>query len=192
MSFIERGETTVKTMRNALHTLILGMATVATAQSGPAPNLELRLHPGALVDGVPDSFTFEIVNISKRDVRVPQPTVLRDSYSSFVWLHYRFKPLRPSTELSTGFGCAADKMKWPAVLERANEWQLLRPGESVSKTLPQAKLHYESREPGTYEFWAGYTPPVVSPEDRKAIRNAKIDFAAAPLSTPHLTFTRLQ
>ncbi len=185
----------LKPMRNVLLTLILtfGLATAATAQSEPAPNLELRLRPGALVDGVPDSFTFEIVNISKHDVRVPRPTVdCGDSYSGSIWLRRQFKPLRPNAESGTVFGCGAGQVHWPSILERAHEWRLLRPGESVSQTLPHAKLHYESREPGTYEFWADYTPPAVGPEDQKSLRKAGIDFAAAPLSTPHLTFMRQQ
>jgi hypothetical protein len=116
---------------DVLLTLILtfGLATAATAQSAPAPNLELRLRPGALVDGVPDSFTFEIVSISKHDVRVPQPTVdSGDSYSGFIWLRRQFKPLHPNAKSDTGFGCAADKVHWPSILERAHEWRLLRPG----------------------------------------------------------------
>lgn len=147
-----------KPMQNVLLALILtfDLATAATAQSAPAPNLELRLRPGALVDGVPDAFTFEIV----------------------IWLRYEFKPLRSNAKSGNGFGCAADKVNWPSILERAHEWRLLRPGESVSQTLPQAKLHYESREPGTYDFWADYTPPTVGPEDQQALRNTGIDFCS--------------
>jgi hypothetical protein len=185
----------VRPMRNVLLTILVtfGLATAVSAQTAPAPNLELRLRPGALVDGVPDSFTFEIVNVSKHDVRMPEPMVdCADSYSGFIFIRFQFKPLHPDVKPGMGFGCASDKKKWPSILERARDWRLLRPGESDSQALPQDKLHYQNREPGTYEFWADYTPPAVGLEDQKALRKAGIDFPTVQLSTPHLAFTRQQ
>ena len=156
-----------------------------------ARDLELKLEPGQLVDGVPTAFTFKIINVSSHDVRVPQPVVECGGYfTGFIWLKLIFKPFDPNKQPQTGFGCAADVWGWPPILKRAQTWQLLHPGQSLDQTLPQDELHYESREPGNYEFWAEYTPPSVAPEDRTTLEKAGIHYSAEPLSTAHLSFRR--
>jgi len=172
------------------------MAGTARAQKVPDPTridppLELRLQPGELTHGIPDSFTFEIINVSEHDVRVPKPIVnCAGQYTGFIWLRLMFKPSNSAKSVGPGFGCAADTMNWPPILQRAQEWQVLHPGESVSQTIPREKLHYEGSEAGTYEVWADYTPPAVEPDDQKRLRKAGIDFPSTPLSTAHLIFTR--
>ena len=37
----------------------------------PLPNLELRILPGERVNGVPQAFTFELINITDHNVWVP-------------------------------------------------------------------------------------------------------------------------
>ncbi len=173
--------------------LLLASSTAPAQSTAPVRvnSLELRLLPGALTNGIPDSFTFEIVNVSNHDIRVPQPSIdCGDGYSGFIWLRLQFKPLNPSDLLKTGFGCAGDRVNWPPILERAQQWRLLHPGEFVSQTVQQDKLHYESTKAGVYEFWADYTPPATGPEDQRSLRKAQIDFPSAPLSTPHQLFTR--
>jgi hypothetical protein len=41
----------------------------------PIANLELRLLPGEMANGVPQAFTFELINVSRHNVWVPEPTV---------------------------------------------------------------------------------------------------------------------
>ena len=155
-----------------------------------APHLELRFSPGALVRGVPESFTFEIVNVSRHNIRIPKPIVdCAGQYTGFIWLRVLFKPSGSTTGVEPGFGCAADKVNWPPILQRAQAWRLLHPGESVSQTVAKEKLHYEGREAGIYEFWAVYTPPALDSRDEKTLRKAGIDFPSTPLSTRHLFFT---
>jgi hypothetical protein len=122
----------------------------------PIANLELRLLPGEMANGVPQAFTFELINVSRHNVWVPEPTVeCTNTYNGYLWLRVRFTPLySPGSE--TGGGCAGDKLNWPPILERAQEWKLLPPGEAVEKTVPRAELHYEVGQSGRYEFWAEY------------------------------------
>jgi hypothetical protein len=154
------------------------------------PNLKLRLVPREPVNGVPDGFTFKLVNISNHNLRVPQPIVdCAGDYTGYIWLRIVFTPPHaPGSEL--GYGCGADKVDWPPILKRAQEWKLLRPGDAVSQTVTRAQLHYEGQQPGTYEFWAEYHPPAVEPDDQKRLRKKGIDFPHTQLTSSHLTFTR--
>src|ERR1700679_3448998 len=77
------------------------------------PNLKLRLVPRERVNGVPDGFTFKLVNISNHNLRVPQPIVdCAGDYTGYIWLGIVFTPPHaPGSEL--GYGCGADKVDWP-------------------------------------------------------------------------------
>ena len=154
----------------------------------PIANLELRLLPGEMANGVPRGFTFELINVTRHNVWVPEPTVeCTDSYEGYLLLRVKFTPLySPGSE--TGGGCAGDKLNWPPILERAREWKLLPPGEAVEKTVPRAELRYEVGQSGTYEFWAEYYPPALEPADQQTLRERGIDFPLEKLTTSHLTF----
>jgi hypothetical protein len=49
-------------------------------------------------------------------------------------------------------------------------------------------LHYDDMGPGKYEFWAEYSPPAITPDDQKALKEAGIDFPSEPLKTMHLVY----
>jgi len=62
----------------------------------PVPNLELRLLPGEMVNGVPQTFTFELINVSHHNVWVADPAVqCDDSYDGSLSLRVKFTPLHP-------------------------------------------------------------------------------------------------
>jgi len=154
----------------------------------PVPNLELRLLPGEMVNGVPQTFTFELINVSHHNVWVADPAVqCDDSYDGSLSLRVKFTPLHPPGS-ETGGGCAADRFNDPPILERAREWKLLPPGERIEKTAYFAELHYEVRQSGTYEFWAEYSPAYVQPADQQILRERGIDFPLEQLTTLHLAF----
>ena len=154
----------------------------------PIANLELHLLPGEMANGVPRVFTFELINVTHHNVWVPEPTVeCTDSYDGYFLLRVKFTPLHPPGS-ETGGGCAGDKLNRPPILERAQEWKLLPPGEAIEKTVPRAELHYEAGRPGTYEFWAEYYSPALKPADQQTLRERGIDFPLEKLTTSHLTF----
>jgi hypothetical protein len=163
---------------------------VESQQDAPKPiaNLELRLLSGEMANGVPQAFTFELINVSGHNVWVPVPGVdCEDSYDGYLLLRVKFTPLHsPGSE--TGGGCAGDRLNWPPILERAQEWKLLPPDEAVEKTVRRAELHYEAGQAGTYEFWAEYYPPALEPADQQALGERGIDFPLEKLTTSHLTF----
>lgn len=154
------------------------------------PNLELRLVAGELGNGVPQAFTFELVNISDHDVRVPQPSVDcgSDFYGS-IWLLLVFRPPHMADEWA-GFGCADDRFDGDPILKRVQKWQLLHPGEVAKQTIGRDHLHYEGKDPGKYDFWADYRPPAIEQDDQKALRDAGIDFPREPLSSQHIIYEK--
>jgi len=157
----------------------LGVAIVCLAQSAVAQSqgaLELRLQPGELRHGVPQAFTFILVNSGGHDVRVPPPAVeCDDLLNGAIRLELTFLPLKPGP-WGKGTGCSLGHAGAPAVLDRAKDWKLLHPGESLSFPATKKKLLYETRRAGTYEFRAEYFPPDLTAADKQALRDAGIDF----------------
>jgi len=80
-------------------------------KSQKMPNLELRLQPGKLINGVPESFTFVFVNISDHDVLMPQPSRCGTSTNGIVYLNVELNPppLEHERRMWRGlFRCGAD------------------------------------------------------------------------------------
>lgn len=166
------------------------LATSILAAASTTDNLELRLQPESMDSGVPQAFTFSLVNRSDHEVRVPVPAVeCEDSFDGSLWLRLDFTPLNPGTG-SGGRGCAGDTMNWPPILERVGKWAILHSGESLSWSVRRERLYYEDKEPGIYEFWAEYSPPSISPADRERLQQAGIDFPQGKLTTNHVAFRK--
>jgi hypothetical protein len=156
------------------------------------PNLELRFVPGDMVNGIPQAFTFELINVTGHNVWVADPGVqCINSYYGYFSLRLHFTPLHPPAS-ETGGGCVVDRFGWPPILERVQEWKVLPPGEEIKKTVSLAAMHYEVKKAGTYEFWAEYSPPAAKPTDQQTLRERGIDFPLDPLTTSHLIFKSSQ
>jgi hypothetical protein len=147
-------------------------------------NLKLVLQPEDLRDGAPQAFTFVLLNITDHNLLVPaHPSVnCGDNYDGSFWLEIHFTPW-PFTTLSPGppgmgWGCGVSNAHWPPALDRVKEWKTIGPGESFRITAPNDKLHLDGKF-GTYELWARYVPPYVSPGDESILRHAGIDFPIA-------------
>jgi hypothetical protein len=177
----------MRAIRLAICALVV--ATVARdAQTSPA--LELRLQPQSIREGIPQEFVIEIVNTSDQDVRIPAPTLqCSDSLNGYVWLELDFHPLAKDAP-QEGYGCFLDSFEWPDILTRAEKWKVLHAGDTLTLKADTAKLHYGDAQPGTYEFWATYSPPSVAPDDEALLLGAGIDFARKPLASKHLSFKK--
>jgi len=180
-------------MRLQLLAGILLLAALAQAQKAvaPSPNLELRLQPVELQNGVPKAFTFELVNISDHDVHLPKPLVdCSSGLNGYIWLQLDFTPLKFSHK-GSGFGCAADvDAVGIPIKNRIQNWILLHPCEISKQTVGMQGLHYDDKGPGRYEFWAEYRPPAINPDDQKALSEAGMDFPRAALRTMHLVYRK--
>jgi hypothetical protein len=166
---------------------------VADAQTSDPPRggaLTLRLQPRDLVDGVPLAFHFELINTADHDVYVPVPTIqCEDSFDGSISLSVNFRPLWPGPP-PEGHGCAGDRMDWPPILRRIADWKVLHPGDSLSLEAGHARLFYDPKQPGTYEFRATYRPPSINAADQAILRQAGIDFPTGLLTTSRFTFEK--
>jgi hypothetical protein len=179
-------------MKLAFVASLFVLAGVASAQnlSEMKPNLELRLTPGKLLNGVPVEFTFELVNVADHDVYVPKPRVdCVSSLDGYIWLELDFTPAKFNNS-GSGFGCIEDQVGFPAILQRTRDWQLLHPGEMVRQSLRKHELHYDDKGAGTYEFWAEYHSPSINSQDQETLRKAGIDFPRQDLKTQLFVYKR--
>jgi hypothetical protein len=94
-----------------------------------------------------------------------------------------------------GFGCGGGiggSGHKNTMLGMAKNWKVLKPSESLKVSFPGIKLFstQPQQAPGTYEFWAEYTPPKIPAEDQRILTEEGIDFPRTHLTSPHLTFVR--
>ncbi len=165
--------------------LLLALSAVCLADS-----FELQLRPDSIVDGMPQGFTFSLVNTSGHDVRVPMPAIeCEDSFAGALWLRLDFTAFGDA-EIEYGRGCASDTMANPPILERAKTWTLLRAGQKLSWSATSKRLDYNGTQPGIYEFWAEYVPPTIDPPDREKLRATGIDYPQVKLASGHIAFRK--
>jgi hypothetical protein len=168
----------------------LQIALLALSAVCRADSFELQLRPDSIVDGVPQGFTFSLLNTSGHDVRVPAPAIeCEDSFDGAIWLRLDFTAFGDA-EIHGDRGCASDTMAAPPILERAKTWTLLHAGQTVGWSATKERLQYDSRQPGIYDFWAEYSPPAIDPADREKLRAAGIDFPQVKLASGHVAFRR--
>jgi hypothetical protein len=208
-----------------LSAIWLAAASAQTPGQPPNGNLEFRILPEAVVRGMPQAFSFLLVNRTDHDVRVPVPAFkCSTAFVGSISLNVRFTPKVPSSGPSSGSGCAGDRMDWPPITERIMEWQVVPSGYAlILKVDPKnivwkiassvdissrnaAQEHavqpgmrsywYDDSQPGSYEFWATYSPPSISRSDQTKLEELGIDFpraaGGASQSTDHVTFVRDQ
>jgi hypothetical protein len=150
----------------------------------------LRFYPIGASGGVPQGFSFELINVSDHEVHVPAPTVeCTDGLSGYILLNLDLKP--DDGKWVGGRGCAVDRGgPWPSILDRAKSWKLLRPGETLTVKRFRNTLLFDDSRAGTYAFWAEYVPPTVSPLDASLLRGSGIEFCDQRLNTRRLRFVR--
>lgn len=155
-----------------------------------AGGLELRFRPDKIVGGMPQGFTFQLVNTGTRDVRLPEPAIQCSSADNgTISLELEFIPLQAFSDGSGG-GCGGGIYDGPPILERAKGWKLLHPGDVLTLTAPKQPFFYRDSEPGTYRFSARYTPPVFSPHDRQRLMAAGIIYPLITSRTAALEFVK--
>ena len=150
-----------------------GVDDAQTTTAKPSSNLELRLQTQDLQHGVPQVFTFLLMNVSDHEVRVPIVPIVdcRNPLYGELWLQV-------GAPLGQGIsrGCPVDPLRTQTILDRVQNWRVLRPGASMSWRAGKERGLYGDEAMGVYEFWAHYNPPVISPSDQAALRKAGIDF----------------
>ena len=168
----------------AIAVLLIGVQ----GRSHSAADLELRFSSIGVNGEVPQGFSFELVNVSDHEVRLAAPQVeCTDAFSGYILLNLTLKP--SDGRWVPGRGCALDSGgPWPSILERARSWKVLRPGEAMTMKRFRNTLLFDDSRAGTYDFWAEYVPPAVSPVDASLLRGSGIEFCEQRLRTKRLRF----
>jgi hypothetical protein len=93
-----------------------------------------------------------------------------------------------------GHKCPTGNITLPTpILIRVMNWKLLHPGESLDLAIVISQwdsIKQFQKYPGTYEFWAEYTPPSFSASDREALDAAGIDYPRLKVSSAHITIKK--
>ncbi len=197
------------TVRTAWRFALLAICfALASAQTPGLPqngNLEFRILPEAVLEGMPQSFSFLLRNKTDHEVRIPVPAFkCGDTFNGSIELNLRFTPKVPGSGSSVGSGCAGDRINWPPITQRITEWQVLPAGYALvlkidpkvivwkiapsvdTPGLNSAPEHtvqrglrsywYDDKQPGIYEFWATYSLPFISDSDQTKLQQLGIDF----------------
>lgn len=184
---------------------------LANAQKPVLPqnsNLEFRMLPEAMLEGLPQSFRFLLRNRTDHEIRVPVPAFkCGDPFNGAIELNLRFTPKVRGSVSSVSSGCAGDRINWPPITQRIMEWQVLPAGYAlilkvdpkgiVWKIAPSVdapgfdsapehtvqrglrSYRYDDKQPGVYEFWATYSFPFLSDSDQTKLQQFGIDFPRA-------------
>ncbi len=168
--------------------LSLGATGVFAQSAFPAkPSLEMRLVPEQVQAGLPQMFTFLLVNTSDHEIHVPG--VLNVDCDSPVSGGIFLELTSPGSQ---GFsrGCGVDVLRKQAILDRVGRWRILRPGDSYSVKAGRERALYNDQLNGRYEFWAHYNPPYISPDDQELLRKAGIYFPHSQLNSAHIEYVK--
>lgn len=172
------------------HVLVLSSLMVSAHDCAKkSSDVELRITPGELIQGVPATISFVFVNIANREVRIPPVSPCVGQYSGTIKLGFDFSPVTPQTA-GKGAGCGGAGSHPPGILEQAASWKRLKPGESLTVSYKRVELFVFEEAPGAYEFWGEYQPPRLTTGEIAVLEDAGISFPCEPIRSTHLRFNR--
>ncbi len=152
--------------------------------------LTLRIHAEELSAGVPESFSFTLLNEAATDIYVPNPSIAcaGRGYEGSVSVILLFKPFNPQ-DGGLGGGCSEEDTPTSTIEERAKSWVLLHPGKSLTVKASMNQLNYLDSIAGVYRFKGLYQPPFISEKDASTLESLGIKYPQRRLETEPITFT---
>ena len=156
--------------------------------------LELRLKPGALQNGLPQTLTIELVNTGDHEIRLPLPVLTcEDMMKGSIHLNVAFQPSRPGYPSGYGRGCGGGVYDLQtAILQRVREWRVLAAGDSLTLEAQTirgiANSFYDEDKPGKYTYSVTYMPPYISDDHAQLLHIMGIDWPRNPI-TAQLVYT---
>jgi hypothetical protein len=151
--------------------------------------LTLQIHGEDLANGVPESFSFVLLNEGNRDIYLPNPEIRCEgrAYEGMISLVYSFKPYDPRDE-AFGSGCTEENRPMPAIRERLKSWVALPPGKSLTLNATRQQLGYLDSVAGVFTFAGVYDPPYVDANDAGVLRSLGINYPRIKLKTDAIKF----
>jgi hypothetical protein len=168
-----------------LSSLVVSAQTSARKES----DVELRLEPSHVINGVPDTFSFVFVNVGDHEIRIPPVSPCVGRHSGTLRLKLDFLPVGPPAD-GAGGGCGGGVSHPPPILEQAKSWRMLQPGKSLTVRYKRSELFVFEQHSGAYDFSGEYDPPRLTADESATLEHAGIDFPREPLQTTHLRFNR--
>ena len=112
--------------------------------------LTLQIEGEDLLGGVPEAFSFVLLNEGNRDIYVPNPEIRCEgrAYDGMILMAVSFKPYDPR-DGSSGNGCTEENRPVLAIQERLKSWVVLHPGKSLTLKASREKLGYLDSIAGT-------------------------------------------
>jgi hypothetical protein len=182
----------------ALRAFVLGVFSTCLAalpaqvsSSTTTGDIELRIQAQDVSSGLPVSFSFQLVNTSGHDILLPSPSIACENptMDGNIFLHTDFTPRDPNTPRQM-HSCTNDNMNHLPIFERIGSWKALHPGDSLPLSASRKRLGDNLQDPGTYDFWAIYFPPVMEKDERKALLAQGIQIAHEMAVSNHLILNK--
>jgi hypothetical protein len=114
------------------------------------------------------------LNTSNHTLSFPKPVLFCHKMPGTVVVVSKFKPFDPHSEQSRmGMGCGACQVSTRDILEQAQDWMVLGPGQIVGipGRLSDAMIIGAA---GTYQLHVTYSSPSFNAQDQKKLRAAGI------------------
>jgi hypothetical protein len=166
----------------------------ASGQQEKAPKdpaqLELAMEVATTTeDGLPAALRFTLKNAGYAAVDLPLPVIDCSSYrgtirvSSIAHFEAAEAPLK-------GHICGGSVNQGKQLIETIRTtWLHLLPGEYLTFTADRRTVVDKLDAPATYEYWAVYEPPTLTPEQRRQAGAAGYLVPAEKTESDHLTYS---
>jgi hypothetical protein len=154
-------------------------------------DIELRIQAQDASSGLPVGFSFQLVNTSGHDILLPSPSIACEdpTMDGSIFLKTDFTPRDPNAPRQRS-NCTNDNMNHLPILERIKSWKTLHPGESLPLSASRMRFGDNLQDPGTYDFWAIYFPPVMEKDERKALLTQGIQIAREMAVSNHIILNK--
>jgi len=168
---------------------------LAAAQQNPASQnpiqLELTMEVATTTeDGLPAALRFTLKNVGYIAVDLPLPALdcVGSSGTIRVKSIVHLEGASPST--GKGHGCVSGRDHELPIKERIRtQWFHLLPGEHLSLTGDRRILIDKVDAPATYDYWAEYEPPILTPDQRVQARQGGYIVPEAKVESDHLSYS---
>jgi hypothetical protein len=169
----------------------------AEAQQNPAPQnpvqLELTMEVATTTeDGLPAALRFTLRNVGYVAVDLPLPVL--DCVGSSGTIRVKSKVHLEGAPPSTGkaHGCGYGRDHELPIAERIRtQWFHLLPGEHLNLTGDRRILIDKVDAPATYDYWAEYEPPALTPDQRAEAARSGYLVPTETVQSDHLSYSEL-
>jgi hypothetical protein len=173
---------------------LLCMPGRAAAQQKPAPmslaQLELTMDVATTTsEGLPAALRFTLKNSGYTALDIPLPSLDCSGINGSIRVRVAVHHEGPETS-GRGHACMIGTDHEPPLADRVKtQWFHLLPGESLTLTGDRRRLVDKADGPATYEFWAEYEPPPLTPADRDRLAQDGYIVPSVSIDSDHLSYS---